>query len=211
MIEALLPATVIAVEAFGDDPREPVFPGEEVHVANAVPARWHEFVTARRCARTAIGKLGFPPGPIGRGPRREPLWPHGVVGAITHCSGYRAAAVATDLAAIGIDAEPNGPLPAGVDPHITTPGEPAMLAELTRTHPTVHWSRMLFSAKESVYKAWYPLTGRWLGFDDAVLSIDPAAGTFHARLVKPGACDPAAFDGRFLVAGGLILTAVTLE
>lgn len=216
MIGDLLPPGVIAVEAFGDISGEPIFPGEEEQLARAVPARRQEFVTARRCAREAVGRLGFPPAPIGTGPHREPLWPHGVAGAITHCAGYRAAAVTTELAAVGIDAEPNGPLPPGIIEQVATAGEPALLARLASAHPSVHWGRLLFSAKESIYKAWYPLTGRWLGFEDAVLAIDPAARTFRACLLTQGERTDggpplAGFDGRFLVTDRLILTAVTVE
>ena len=50
-----------------------------------------------------------------------------------------------------------------------------MLAALARAVPLTHWGRLLFSAKEAVYKAWYPLTGRWLGFEEARLTIDPGA------------------------------------
>lgn len=210
MIEELLPSGVVAVEAFGDRPGEPVFPGEEQYLATARPARRQEFVTARRCAREALGKLGFPPAPIGIGPHRQPLWPDGVSGAITHCTGYRAAAATTKLVAIGIDAEPHGPLPAGVAEQITAAGELAMLAELTSTHPAIQWGRLLFSAKESVYKAWYPLTGRWLDFDQAVITIDPVARAFSARLLAHGAPRDG-FDGRYLVADQLILTTVTVE
>ncbi|WP_144122900.1 4'-phosphopantetheinyl transferase family protein [Catellatospora sichuanensis] len=216
MIEELLEPDVIAVEAFGDVPGEPIFPGEEALLANSVPARRQEFVTARRCAREALGRLGFSPAPIGTGPRREPLWPHGVAGAITHCVGYRAAAITTKLAAIGIDAEPNGPLPPDVADQVTTAGEPAMLAELAGAYPSIPWGRVLFSAKESVYKAWYPLTGRWLGFEEAVLTIDPAARTFRARLLTrgermDGGVPLTGVAGRFLVTDRLILTAVTVE
>ena len=59
----------------------------------------------------------------------------------------------------------------------------------------VHWDRVLFSAKESIYKAWFPLTGRWLGFEEASLSIDPAAGTFAARLHVTAESE---FHGRFV-------------
>jgi 4'-phosphopantetheinyl transferase EntD len=210
VIEELLPSGVVAVEAFGDLPGERIFPGEEQYLATARPARRQEFVTARRCAREAVRKLGFPPAPIGIGAHREPLWPDGVAGSITHCSGYRAAAVTMKLVAVGIDAEPHGPLPPGVAEQITTAGEPAMLAELTRTQPSIHWGRLLFSAKESVYKAWYPLTGRWLDFDEAVITIDPAARAFRSRLLAKGA-PRAGFDGRYLVTDHLILTTVTVE
>jgi enterobactin synthetase component D / holo-[acyl-carrier protein] synthase len=215
VIAGLLPPSVISAEEFADIPGEPPFPGEEPLIATAVEGRRREFVTARRCARQALAGLGVPAAPILTGPRREPLWPAGVRGSITHCAGYRAAAVArqTDLAAVGIDAEPNAPLPAGVWDSVTVAEERAELARL-ETGP-VHWDRLLFSAKESVYKAWFPLTGRWLGFDDACLSVDPATGTFRARILidgtrLDGAVPLTGLTGRFLVARGLVVTAVTV-
>jgi 4'-phosphopantetheinyl transferase EntD len=210
VIELLLPSGVVAVEAFADVPGEPVFPGEEDLVARAVEGRRREFVTARRCAREALAKLGFPPAAIRPGSKREPIWPDGIAGAITHCKGYRAAAVVptTLLAGIGIDAEPNGPLPEGVEESVTVAGEPEMLARLAALGPGTHWDRLLFSAKESVYKAWYPLARRWLGFEDARLTIDPAAGTFHAAILIDGPLSE--LTGRFVVAEGLVATAVTV-
>jgi len=55
--------------------------------------------------------------------------------------------------------------------------------DLLRADPSIRWDRLLFSAKESVYKAWFQLTGRWLGFEEASLDIDPSAGTFSARIL----------------------------
>lgn len=216
MIEQLLPAGVVVVEAFEDMPGEPAFPGEEDLVANASEGRRREFVTARRCAREALAKLGHAATPIRSGPKREPLWPVGLVGSITHTAGFRAAAVAprSVLASVGIDTEQNGPLPDGVEELITVREELAMLAALARAFPTTHWGRLLFSAKESIYKAWYPLTGRWLGFEEARLTIDPV-GTFAGRLlVNGGRADGepplTELRGRFLVTDGLIATAVTV-
>jgi 4'-phosphopantetheinyl transferase EntD len=216
MIEQLLPDGVVAVEAFEDLPGEMVFPGEEDLVANAVEGRRREFVTARRCAREALAELGHAPAAIRSGPKREPQWPAGVVGSITHTAGFRAAAVAprSIFASIGIDSEQNGPLPNGIEESITVAGEPEMLAALDSAFPRTQWSRLLFSAKESIYKAWYPLTSRWLGFEDARLTIDPA-GTFAARLLIDGARTDGGpplteLRGRFLVAHGLIATAVAV-
>jgi 4'-phosphopantetheinyl transferase EntD len=216
MIDRLLPPGVEAVEMF-TDVGEPVFPGEEDLVAAAVPSRRREFVTARHCARTALARLGYPPAAIRTGASRAPQWPGGVTGSITHCAGYRAAAVArTDvLASVGIDAEPHGPLPEGVEEAVTTEGEVPMLAALADSHPGVHFDRVLFSAKEAVYKAWWPLTGRWLGFEDARLTIDPAAGTFAARLLIDGSrvdgLPPLTMlYGRYQIADGLVTTAVTV-
>lgn len=218
VIEALLPSCVVAVEAFTDDPDEQVFAGEEDLIANAVQGRRNEFVTARRCAREALERLGHPPAPIRRGPGREPRWPIGVVGSITHCDGYRAAVVTSrrELASIGIDAEPHGPLPGGVAEAVTCRDETSMLSMLASSHPSVHWDRLLFSAKESIYKAWYPLTGRWLGFEGASLSIDPVAGTFTGRLQVDGARvdgEPSLTElhGRYLVTRGLVVTMVSVR
>lgn len=214
MIETLLPTAAVAVEALVDDPDATLFPEEEQQVAKAVEKRRREFTTARVCARRALAALGYPPAPILAGPKREPLWPAGVVGSITHCAGYRAAAVARreQVPTIGIDAEPHGALPAGVLDQVALPDERASLAVLLTRHPETHWDRLLFSAKESVYKAWFPLAGRWLGFDDAAITFDPAAGTFAVRLLVTGPDLPAGrlvgFDGRWLVANGLALTAV---
>jgi 4'-phosphopantetheinyl transferase EntD len=215
VIEALMPPAVAAVEAFRDEPGEAPFPGEENLIARAVEGRRREFITARRCARAALRAFGYPDAPILPGPKREPQWPAGMTGSITHCAGYRAAAVAryTDVSLLGIDAEPNRPLPDGVAESIVAPGEPEMLDRLADAHPETHWGRLLFSAKESLYKAWFPVTRRWLGFEEACLTIDPEAATFTATLLVDGArIDGGAalsvLDGRFAVDHGLILTAV---
>jgi 4'-phosphopantetheinyl transferase EntD len=216
MIEKLLPLGVVVVEAFGDVPGELSFPGEESFVVNAVEARRREFITARRCAREALAELGYAPVPIRSGRKREPLWPAGLVGSITHTTGFRAAAVTSRsvITSIGIDAEQNDRLPDGVEESITVPGEPQMLSALSRAFPATHWSRLLFSAKESVYKAWYPLTGRQLGFEDVRLAID-AMGTFAAKVLVDGARTDGGpplveLRGRFVVARGLVATAVTV-
>jgi 4'-phosphopantetheinyl transferase EntD len=216
-IRSVVPPCVAAYEEFEDIAGEEPFPGEEDLIANAVAGRRREFITARRCARRALADLGHPPVPIRTGPRREARWPAGVVGSITHCAGYRAAAVARldDLAGVGIDAEPNASLPDGVEATVTLPGERAQLRALSQAAPGVHWGRLLFSAKESAYKAWFPLTGRWLGFEDATLDIDHREGLFHARLLIDGTRIDGGpplteLTGRFTVERGLIVTAVAV-
>ncbi len=76
----------------------------------------------------------------------------------------------------------------------------------------MRWDRLLFSAKESVYKAWFPLAGRWLGFEDAIVAVDRGFGSFSARLLVPGPVlggrELTGFSGRWLVREGLILTAI---
>jgi len=188
MLAALLPSTVYSNEVFdgGCDEAE-LFPAEAALVEAASQQRRREFTGARACARLALARAGFAPAPIMPGPSGEPQWPAGAVGSITHCAGYRAAAVALtgNFAAIGIDAEPHAALPGGVLRMVASESEREMLAGLSARVPGVCWDKILFSAKESVFKAWFPMTGRWLGFADAEIEIDPS-GTFAARLLVPG-------------------------
>jgi 4'-phosphopantetheinyl transferase EntD len=216
MIEELLRPPVVAVEAFADPPDGTLFPEEEAVIARAVDKRRREFTTARWCARRALARIDVPPAPILPGQRGAPGWPAGVVGSMTHCAGYRAAAVARagDVVTIGVDAEPNEPLPEGVLTSVSDPQERAALAALARTAPGVHWDRLLFSAKESVYKAWFPLARKWLGFEEAVVTIEPVAGAFAARLLVPGPVVAgerlSGFTGRWLARDGLVVTAIVV-
>ncbi|MCX5387496.1 4'-phosphopantetheinyl transferase [Streptomyces sp. NBC_00083] len=219
MIEQLLTAPMAVAEAFHDDVVEGVGPyeAEERLVADAVPRRRREFTTVRVLARQALAELRIAPSPILPGPLGAPVWPGGVVGSMTHCAGYRAAAVAYggDFAAIGIDAEPHLPIEGiGTLDLVTVPQERAWLAALRVRRPEVCWDRLVFSAKESVYKAWFPLTGRRLDFDEAVVTVDPDLGTFHARLLvdgpEVGGRRIRGFDGGWLHRDGILLTAVAL-
>jgi 4'-phosphopantetheinyl transferase EntD len=217
MLAELLPADVVAVEIVGDDPTARLLPAEQALVARAVPKRRTEVTNARTCAHRALVGLGHPADvPILRGAKGEPLWPDGVVGSITHTNGYYAAAVAdaTKIRSIGLDAEVHDQLPEGVFPHIAFGSEPAMVAGLDRREQ-IWWDRLLFSAKESVYKAWYPLTGRWLGFEDAEVTVHPTDRTFTARILVDGTTTDGGpplttMTGRWLVRDGYVLTAITL-
>ncbi|WP_306360360.1 alpha/beta hydrolase [Nocardia sp. CC227C] len=174
-----------------------------------------EVTQARTAVRRALAALGHPDFPVLKGPKREPVWPDGVVGSITHKDGYYVAAVADaqDVRSIGIDAEDHEAMPEAALSMATLPEEMAWLQEVGE-HGGVHWDRVLFSAKESVYKAWYPLTGRALGFRDAHLTFDMEAGTFRVRLLVDGATHAGPplteMTGRFIVRDGHILTAVTV-
>ena len=214
LLSELLPSGVRAAEEFEAVPDAFLFPEEQAAVVDAIEKRRREFATARHCARRALTALGQPSVPLVPGAQGAPTWPAGVVGSLTHCDGYHAAAVAlgADLASLGIDAEPDAELPDGVLEFIALPGERKQVAELTRHDPRLHWGRLLFSAKESVYKTWFPLTGQWLGFHEAEVDIDPLDRTFRVRLVREGR-DPEGrplrtFHGRWLRRRGLILTAV---
>ena len=215
MLERILPPPVAVVAETGERQVE-LFPEEEAALGNAVEKRRREFVTGRACAREALARLGLPAQAIPTGARGEPLWPRGVVGAITHCSGYRACAVAPagELLTIGIDAEVDDALPPGVLGDIALPEERRWIEAAAAADPGTSWDRLLFSIKESIYKAWFPLTGSWLGFEDAAVAVDRAGGTFAARLLVPGPVVDGrrleGFSGRWLTVGGLVLSAIAV-
>lgn len=207
-----MPEAVVTVETRADLTEVILLPAEEAIIERAVEKRRREFATVRACAREALAKLGLPPTPVISGARGEPLWPSGVVGSITHCDDYRACAVArsTDIASMGIDAEPHAALPEGLLSDIAGTQELSWLSKRRQTEPDIHWDRLLFSAKESVYKAWFPVAKRWLGFNDVVVTVDIATKTFVAQLLvaHPVPRGRLAFSGRWLVADGLVLTAI---
>ncbi|MFI6209898.1 4'-phosphopantetheinyl transferase [Streptomyces sp. NPDC051041] len=188
MMNALLPSGVAVSELFTDPLHIDLHPQEAAVVARVVDKRRREFAAVRLCARTALRQIGVPPGPILPGPEGAPQWPDGVIGSMTHCDGYRAAAVAhrARSASIGIDAEPHAALPDGVEKLTALPEERTTLTRLAVTHPHIHWDRLLFSAKESVYKAWFPSTGHWLDFTECIITPDLERHVFTADLTVPG-------------------------
>lgn len=225
LVSSVLPAAATEdlayAEVYSDPPGLTPLPEEEPLIAKSVAKRRNEFITARHCARIALEQLGVEPGPILKGGKGEPCWPDGVVGSLTHCTGYRGAVVGRSAAvrSVGIDAEPHDVLPNGVLNAISLAEE---RDELSHNMPAwLHWDRILFCAKEATYKAWFPLTNRWLGFEDAHITFDvdgsgaPACrGGFVSRiLVDPSALSGpplATLSGRWSVDRGLVLAAVVL-
>ncbi|MGA9872329.1 MAG: 4'-phosphopantetheinyl transferase superfamily protein, partial [Rhodococcus sp. (in: high G+C Gram-positive bacteria)] len=135
--------------------------------------------------------------------------------------GYRGAVLgySMQVRSVGIDAEPHGPLPDGVLDAVSVAAERDWLTTVDSAE--MHWDRLLFCAKEATYKAWEPLTGRWLGFEDAHITFektstgDVHSGTFHSELLVPGNTldgpPLTSFDGRWLVEEGLIVTAIAVS
>ncbi|TDL09568.1 4'-phosphopantetheinyl transferase superfamily protein [Mycolicibacterium obuense] len=220
LLAGVLPGDLdgLAAAELYSDPRELApLPEEEPLIAKSVPKRRNEFISARYCARQALVELGAEPAPILKGDKGEPRWPDGFVGSLTHCEGFRGAAVGRSerVRSVGIDAEPNGVLPDGVLDAISIPAE---RSELRALPSGVHWDRVLFCAKEATYKAWFPLTRRWLGFEDAHITFDVdgsgQAGTFTSEiLIDPEALSGpplTALNGRWAVRSGITLTAIVL-
>jgi 4'-phosphopantetheinyl transferase EntD len=215
-LAGILPAWVEFQEHFGEPPGGALFPEERRVVTRAIEARTREFATVRACARVCLSRLGHPPVPILPGPTGAPVWPHGVRGSMTHCEGYAAAAVGLSppVHAVGIDAEPDAPLPDGVLDVVATPAELALIHGIAALEEGPCWDRLLFSAKESVYKTWCPVMGTWLDPQESEIVFHPGCATFTAVLSRP--CTPAGgrpvarLEGRWARQQGLLLTALVL-
>jgi 4'-phosphopantetheinyl transferase EntD len=216
MLELILPAAVESEERFGGAPGGVLLPEEEKVIAHAIEPRRREYATVRSCARACLGRLGYRPVPILPGLGGAPIWPAGVLGSMTHCTGYAAAAVGSlpQISAIGIDAEPDAPLPDGVLDLIATPAERERLTATRPESDGPNWDRLLFSAKEAVYKAWFPLVGDWLAHQEAEIRFHPQERTFTAQLSRDGLIIDRRqihrLHGRWIRMRGILVTAVVL-
>ncbi|MCL2447804.1 MAG: 4'-phosphopantetheinyl transferase superfamily protein [Polyangiaceae bacterium] len=210
--------------AFDPDTSAPLadqFPGIASPLAGgrAVPKRQAEFLAGRFCAREAMRTCAphLAEADVGIGPGREPLWPPGIVGAITHTHGIASAAVARrqDTRGVGLDAERimTGDSAESVLESIATRDEIAAIAAATGWSVAVALTAV-FSAKETLYKALYPEVQRYFDFRDAWLeAFESRDASFHARLVtalSPSLPAGYALTGRFSQSGDFVFTGIAL-
>jgi len=149
--------------------------------------RRRDFRLGRLAARRAVEQIGFPVvSPILRGEHREPLWPVGVVGSIAHCGDYGIAAAAwqQDVPAVGIDIQLIEER--YTDELVARFADPDEF-DWVRSEPSLRTERAvkLFSAKESVFKALYPLRRVWFAFDVARLTPIAGEDAFKASVRLP--------------------------
>ena len=163
----------------------PLYPEEEALMVRAVAKRRAEFSTGRWCAREALREIGVAPCAILTGALREPLWPAGVTGSITHAAGIGAAIVlpASLCRGVGIDIlneeEAKRLLPPPELPHT-------------------------FSAKESAIKALSSSAGRFIDLAEIQLTFGEP-GRFEA------AFGGAAVQGWWQRSGEFLVTAAVAD
>jgi 4'-phosphopantetheinyl transferase EntD len=157
-----------------------LLPTERPAVARAVPKRVREFATGRHLARLAMDVLDLPRAAIPSGPSRQPLWPAGCIGSITHSDDLAIAAVAAAgaLNSVGIDLEVAERVTPNLHARLMTQGE---RRQLQRADPRM--PGLLFSAKEAGYKTVHPLVGEFIGFQEAEVDVDWPGCRFKLRYV----------------------------
>ena len=180
---------------------------EQELVAGAVPKREREFSTGRLLARRLLAELGHVDFALLRDANRLPLWPENVVGSISHTQNLCIVAIASDQArlGLGVDVEPDQPVKPGLERMVCTPREREWL-ETTDADESGRRCRAIFSAKEAVYKAFYPRLREFWGFQDVEVDIQFGENRFLAQL--PESADRSEVEGRILRRDGWILSAV---
>lgn len=157
----------------GDDNR--LWPAEAKALATLRGERQQASGAARALARELLAEFGAPPCAIGRDADGVPSWPPGFAGSLAHDRSHVLAAVARveKVAAIGVDIEPDAPLPPELAELVATPAERARYDEALLRRP------VLFVVKESVFKALFPADRRFLDFHD--IEIDLESGRARTR------------------------------
>ena len=211
LLRALLPPTVQVAAADPRAPAPPLAGAEGEAVAGAVERRRREFSAGRGAARAALVALGHPPASIPMATDRAPVWPAGIVGSISHSAGDCVAVVAEARIhrSVAVDLEPEAELDAALLDTVLTPAE---RAALEGRPDRLALALVIFSAKECVYKAQYPLTGLLLDFQQVEVTLDPLSGSFMAVLAEDVPLAPAdrVMTGHWLRGAGLIATTVVL-
>ena len=130
---------------------------------------------ARIVARQLLAQLGYGGVAVPKGASGEPIWPAGITGSMAHDDDVAVAAVGMphDIASVGIDVEPAVPLPPDMLDLVATPHELRDIAG----NPLR--GKLLFAAKEAIYKAAYPLDRVFLEFRD--IEVDLAGRTAVTR------------------------------
>lgn len=212
-VQALFGADVAVAWADPVAPATGLLPEEIASTTRMVEKRRRAFAAGRRAARAAMVRLGLPPCPVPMGSDRAPVWPDGLTGSISHTDTHCLAAVTRigETRSLGLDLEPDLPLEPDLWPEICTDAEQRWLA----SQPVAEQgrlARLIFSAKECVYKAQYPLTGEVLGFDAFEIALDPQTGSFTAtaRQHIPPLAPGDRFQGHILCQDAVIVTGMAI-
>ena len=169
----------------------PLCSAEENLVLKAVEKRKREFRAGRNCAHTLLREASVECPALLKGKQREPGWPEGWVGSISHTQGLCVVAIAPQdlFQSIGLDVEQALPMKDEIKDMICLPEEQDQLVRLRLTPgqelASLPLDKVIFSAKESIHKTYFPLNYHTLDFLDARVELNPADKSFAATIIKP--------------------------
>jgi 4'-phosphopantetheinyl transferase EntD len=184
---------------------------EQSAAASMKPARRSEFIHGRACARAALAAMGIPDPVIPVGADREPVWPDGIVGSISHCETVAAAATARreEIGGLGIDLELAEPLDRQTLKLVCRETEQAWLRH---SDDRLLLAKLIFSAKESLFKCIWPIIRQFVDFQDIGIRIDIDTNTFVPVDWVDNLPAPVigSIRGRYLLRDGWIMTTACL-
>jgi 4'-phosphopantetheinyl transferase EntD len=196
-----------------------LYPQEAVGSARFSPKRRAEYAAGRACARRALEQIGISGFPVVSNADRSPRWPPQIVGSITHTQGFcgSVAVRSSAFAGIGIDAELIGRVTPDIESLVFTPHESAFLASCgNATRESA--ATIFFSAKEAFYKCQFTITGRWLDFQDAVVTLRTPINDDGVFELAPSPTMPDLgpviefpLTGRFAFEGQFVATGIAVE
>jgi len=164
------------------DRRDQLFPVELPLLEGRTARRRDEFSSGRYCARRAMVARGMPAGPVVSNTDRSPAWPSGTRGSLTHSQQLVGAAVSGSLEGLGIDLEHFGRLSRRAAERILTEVESRKL-DVAGEDDFLRQATIVFSAKEAVYKAIYPIARLYVGYREVRITLKPEQAEFRASYV----------------------------
>ncbi|KAA2227758.1 4'-phosphopantetheinyl transferase family protein [Pseudomonas brenneri] len=185
-------------------------------IQRSVAKRQAEFLAGRLCARSALQRLeglDFIPA---IGEDRAPVWPGHISGSITHSTGHAAAIVGhkAQWRGLGMDLENLLSLERAerLAGEILTPDEMQRMAAGPREQ-IAQWVTLTFSAKESLFKALYPIVRKRFYFEHAEVVEWSDSGFLRLRLLTDLSsewCYGKELEGQFAVNEGQLLSLVAV-
>lgn len=159
-------------------------PGYEKYLHKASVKRKSEFLAGRYCARKSLTRWRMQDETIGIGEGRYPIWPSGIVGSISHCHGYAVAVTANvdDVLTVGLDAEDVAKEETinQILGMVINQNEVALLKKPSRREVVF---TLIFSMKESFFKAIYPIVKFYFDFQAiSIIDIDWERGSVLVEL-----------------------------
>ncbi|WP_322419340.1 4'-phosphopantetheinyl transferase family protein [Mesorhizobium huakuii] len=157
----------------GDADEAHLLPDEAHSIPARQPAMRRASGAARWIAHRLLADIGIGDLAIPRAPSGAPVWPDGTIGSLAHDDDMAVAAVAPvgGIVSLGIDVEPAEPLPDDIFAIVATGADRTGAAD-----PRLA-GRILFAAKEAVYKAAFPLDRQVLGYEDIAVDLDAGRAT----------------------------------
>jgi 4'-phosphopantetheinyl transferase EntD len=212
-LEDLLPRGV-ACALLREPPADfALLPAEQEAARHMGARRYAEFLHGRACARLALAQLGLAHSAVLPGANREPVWPDGIVGSISHAPGIAAAVVSwqSEFASLGLDVERASPLDAELLARVCRPDEIARWTEAAQ--PPLLLAKLTFCIKEAAYKCCWPLCGEFLEFHDIEVSLDMDAARYgilsHTRQLPADLA--ARLYGRFQITPSWLAASAVIE